>query len=102
MPWTWLAGWFTNIGDNLQMLQDQISGGAAAKYMYVMRQSHEQFRYYTSATSVRGQAVSVEAHRRFELKTRIQSAGALAFSLHSPFLSGTQLAILGSLGLTRA
>jgi hypothetical protein len=102
MPYTWLAGWFSNIGDNLQMLQDQISGNVAAKYMYIMRQSHEQYRYVTSSQAWDGSYVTVEAHRRFELKLRVPSAGALEFSLKDPILTGTQLAILGSLGLTRA
>jgi hypothetical protein len=101
MPYTWLAGWFSNIGENLQMLQDQISGQVAAKYMYVMKKSHEQYRYVTSSQAWDGKFVTLEAHRRFELLCRVQSMGALDFSLKSPILTGTQLAILGSLGLTR-
>lgn len=102
MPYTWLAGWFSNIGDNLQMLQDQISGSVAAKYMYVMRYTHDQYRYVASTQTWEGNYVTLEAHRRLELKARIQSAGALSFSLRDPVLTGTQLAILGSLGLTRS
>jgi hypothetical protein len=84
------------------MLEDQVSGQVAAKYMYIMRGSHDQYRYVTTSLGWDGKFVSVEAYRRLETKQRVQSAGALSFSLRSPNLSGTQLAILGALGLRRA
>jgi hypothetical protein len=102
LPYTWLADWFSNVGDNILSLQDQISGQVAAKYMYVMRHSYDQYRYVSTSLGWDGKYVAVEAVRRHELKCRISSAGALAFSLTNPVLTGTQVAILGSLGLTRA
>jgi hypothetical protein len=100
-PWTWLADWFSNIGANVQMLEDQISGQVASKYMYLMRYCHDQYRYYTSSLSFGGEVVSVEATRRLAVKRRVQSAGNFEFSLRSTPLSGTQLAILAALGITR-
>lgn len=101
-PWTWLADWFGNMGENVQALEDQISGQVAAKYMYLMRHTHDQYRYYTSSQSYDGATREVEAVRRLEVKQRVQSAGHFEFSLRSTPLSGMQLAILGALGITRA
>lgn len=100
-PWTWLADWFANLGDNLQMLEDQLSGQVAAKYMYIMHHNTEQYRYISSSQAYNGTFVAVEAYRRLEVKRRVQSAGAFSFALRSGSLTGRQLAILGALGLTR-
>lgn len=100
-PWTWLADWFVNIGDNLQLLEDLTSGAVAAKYMYVMRRSYDRYRYVTSSQSHDGKYVSVEATRSLERKQRVQCAGQFRFSLQPTALSGMQYAILAALGLSR-
>lgn len=101
-PWTWLVDWFVNVGDNVQRFEDMATGQVAARYMYLMRHTREQYRYYTSSQAYHGQGyVTVEAFRRLEVKCRVQSAGNFHFSLQPTGLSGTQLAILAALGITR-
>jgi hypothetical protein len=104
MPWSWLLDWFTNIGYVVDNCTVDIADRLAASHFYVMRT-----RSGNARTQVRGEfrlkngtPVNISGssnHQRIH-KSRVQG-GPFEFAFNNESLNGTQLAILGALGLSR-
>jgi hypothetical protein len=101
IPWTWLVDWFVNIGDNLQMLEDQLTGRVASLYMYLMRHTVERYRYVLTWNTVDGQSLSFEKFDSIDCKRRVPAGSNFSFSAAPGGLSPTQQAILIALGLSQ-
>jgi hypothetical protein len=100
IPWTWLLEWFLNVGDNLQMLEDQLTGRVASQYMYLMRHTYERYKYIVTWTTVDGQSLSFEKFDSIDCKRRVPAGSNFGFSAAPGGLSPMQQAILIALGLS--
>lgn len=103
-PWSWLADYFTNIGDVLENWEASRELALAAKYCYVMYhkeiiKTSEHTGWMTNANwgSWSGAASWVS---RIELKARTW-ASPYGFGFTSGNLNNAQMANLGALGLSR-
>lgn len=99
-PWTWLSDWFTNVGSDILRVQDMAGDTVVAKYMYLMRETYDRYEYqisqrWPSAT------ISGTTYSEVRVKRRATAASPFSYVLAPGGLSGTQLAILGALGITR-
>jgi hypothetical protein len=97
-PWTWLADWFTDIGDGIQRLQDIATDSTVSKYFYVMR--HRTWRVRTRA---RFSALGNHDYSWYyggEVKIRESGDSPFGFNLKPVNLTGLQWSILGALGLS--
>ncbi len=102
-PWSWLADWFSNIGDVISNVERFSSGNLVMHYGYLMEHvivDHE----YTWTPGLGGGANSGAFPGplilRTETKRRVQ-ANPFGFGITWPSLSDFQLSILASLGITR-
>lgn len=104
IPWTWLIDWFANAGDVIENLDAGVANRLAADYFYVMRESGTEWKrsvtvpFYNErleAVSFTGSGVSRSVN-----KTRLKG-DPFGFQTTMNSLSGSQLAILGALGLSR-
>lgn len=46
MPWSWLFDWFTNVGDVLNVLSEQVADRTVARYLYVMKETRREYQFY--------------------------------------------------------
>lgn len=99
-PWTWMADWFTNIGDVIHNIGAFANDGLVMPYGYVMEHSTVTDSYKSSGWQYKSAGMPSEMTQTFHVisKRRIQ-ASPFGFGLTSGDLSTRQLAILGSLGL---
>jgi hypothetical protein len=104
LPWTWLIDWFSNAGDVLENLDVGVADRLAADWFYVMREKAWDISHtnnlklqHVDGTPV---PVSVTSHAKSVIKTRLKG-DPFGFATPSNSLSGMQLSILGSLGLSR-
>lgn len=100
-PWTWLVDWFVNVGGNLQVLEDMSTGSVASRYMYLMRESYDRYRYVLDLELNDGQKCSFEAIREVRVKRRAPAETHFGFSAAPGGLSPMQQAIIAALGLSR-
>lgn len=104
-PWSWLADWVGNVGDNLANYTSQAAENMTAKYAYIMEQRTMK---YTNHTWIKigGPNVTTpcELHlewaRTASVKTR-RHASAFGFSITPPDFSAKQWSILAALGVSR-
>jgi hypothetical protein len=101
MPWTWLIDWYVNAGDFIQRTQDLISDSVVAQYFFAMRHVRYEYEYQKVFTTKDGQTHDLRWKRSVETKRRGSSDSPFSFSLNPTQLSGTQLAILTALGLSK-
>lgn len=97
IPWSWLADWFSNIGDVFAAVDNGWADNLAAKYAYVMCRK-ERVVELTSTNLVVGRdtwTYSVTTKKRSE-------ASPLGFTLSWPDFTPRQIAILAALGITRS
>jgi hypothetical protein len=105
IPWTWLIDWFSNLGDCISNLQTSLVDRLAADYFYVMRQTESWHTsectsyYYADPTNEIVKATAQSQHRS-GCKSRLKG-DPFGFGTPANSLSGTQLSILGALGLSR-
>ncbi len=100
-PWTWLADWIGNIGDNISNISDIGADALVMRNCYVMRHTVSSTTYTQpiNFTSV-GRRVAVQTFFT-EVKQRAV-ASPYGFGLKPGNFSPKQLAILGALGVSRA
>ncbi len=105
IPWTWLVDWFTTLGDVIDNLTDSVAERGAYDYFYLMCTSG----IFTSlgctftfhdANSGQPKVVSGTSTCETSVKGRIKG-DPFSLSTSPNTLTGTQLAILGALGLSR-
>lgn len=105
VPWTWLGDWFFNLGNALENAEPGVADRLAADYYYVMR-----YHGTTRDTTTTGYFYQPKtnapvtymgyAHEKSVRKTRVRG-DPFGLGTTQESLSGTQLAILGALGLSR-
>lgn len=108
LPWSWLADWFSNIGDVL----DNVSGNAAenlvARYAYNMSSYHLEdniegiirLRTRLQSGAYEPRNIPVEGSRYYDIKLR-SAANPFGFGLTFDSLSDRQMLILAALGVSR-
>jgi len=104
LPWTWLGDWFLNVGNMLENMEAGVANRLAADYFYVM---HEYGAHNTNDVFVTFQRrdgtkvpVSVSSYSDMVHKKRVMG-DPFGFATPQNVLNGSQLAILGALGLSR-
>lgn len=100
IPWSWLADWFGNIGDNIASLDNGWADNLTAKYAYVM--AHDSIVTHHTATAVfsGGGSMSCDTTVEYHSKSRVV-ASPYGFDVSFDSLNGRRLAILAALGITR-
>jgi len=99
-PWTWLADWFTNLGDVVDNLSAAATDQVVSRYMYLM---HHQIRkvvrssviYWTSGDQ------ALEWSRIIETKQRVAADNPYNLCLSWSALTPKQLTILAAVGITQ-
>lgn len=99
-PWSWLADWFTNVGDTIQRASDWAFDGMVSKYMYLMHH-HLRELILQQDIYVQGELKTLEWSRFCDIKRRVNANSHYGFNLSPDALTGRQLSILGALGLSR-
>jgi len=100
LPWTWLIGWFTNLGDVLLTHSNTIP--ASPHEACLMRQLVQDRSYagHTETGPV-SNSISVSGAYTFSQKLRTVGSGLLIPSANMPFLDMFRLSVLGSLAIQR-
>lgn len=104
-PWTWGLDWFANYGDVLTNISQLGQNGLALFYGYMMTSVRTEETISVpqdlAPTAAFGGHTAGSRTRVREFKKRIP-ADPYGFGVSESSLSGTQKAILGALGLTKA
>lgn len=98
-PWSWLLDWWSNVGDVLANVSSAVMDNLVSTFAYYME--HKKYSSVRVDTfKVDSGTVSLPATATHEIKSR-WPASPYGFGLTSGDLSGTQMAILGALGLSK-
>jgi hypothetical protein len=102
VPWTWVGGWFSNIGSLTSILSDMQTDGLVLRFGYVMEHSLASDTYYLDGptTYLPSHPLATPVTFTYERKRRVK-ATPFGFELDWPSFSPRQLAISAALGLTR-
>jgi hypothetical protein len=105
IPWTWLIDWFTNVGDMIDNLETSLVDRLAADYFYTMRNVANVAEVTGNSTFYRAETlqpitVSATGTKETGYKSRLKG-DPFGWGTPENSLSGTQLAIMGALGLSR-
>jgi hypothetical protein len=102
-PWSWLADWYANIGENLTVASAFQSDGLVLKYGYVMRKviATKMYTYTPDPQFLAAGYPVSHAVLTTTSKERIKSS-PYGFGLNTGDFNDRQWAILGALGLTKA
>lgn len=100
IPWTWLIGWFTNIGDYLMAFSNTVP--ATWTEACLMRKST----VTTSGTHAQGIGAEVvgiypSSKAVRTIRTRVVGGTVLLPGFNVPFLGASQLSVLAALGVQR-
>ncbi len=104
MPWTWLTDWFVDVGSMLKSLDTDVADRIAADYLYIMRElsidgMRETTGYFRHDA---GDYFYASAKGYVYAKVKCRDRGTpYGWNVNESLLSGTQLGILGALGLSR-
>lgn len=105
IPWTWLAGWFTNVGDMIDNLNTTLVDRCAADYFYLMDNIENRLETTCNSTYLRQETlepVKASATGVFANGSKTRWHGdPYGYGTPENSLSGVQLSILGALGLSR-
>lgn len=108
LPWSWAVDWFTNVGDVMNNVQMMMNDGLIMSYGFVMRTKRTRDDYVRRGARAQSWVkvpygvipVTWEASRTWTFKWRRQ-ANPFGFGINYTALSGRQMSILASLGITR-
>lgn len=99
-PWTWLADWVSNAGDNIDNLSAMTIDNLVARNACIMRRRSESF---TAIVKVFWPERDISFNTTFYVMTKSRrTASPFGFDLDWGDFSLRQLAILGALGISRA
>lgn len=98
-PWSWLADWFTGLGDVIDTYTRIATDQLASRYVYIMSHKKNTFRHVTTAHFWDG-ITTFSWDQEIETKLREYYPHPFGLALNVP-LTGRQLAILGALGISR-
>lgn len=101
-PWSWLADWVGNVGDNIANYTTQLQDNLTAKYAYIMKETEG---VMTNSSWIKFKPPYgdqfFEWRRYYTAKTR-RHASAFGFTYDSPLqFSDYQWSILAALGFPR-
>jgi hypothetical protein len=100
-PWTWLADWFSNTGDQVDLFNDLIVDSIVSRKLYRMRHRTRRLALNQTIFFHTGD-VNVEWGRISEIKQRLGATTPYGFDLSWDNLTPRQGAILAALGLSRS
>jgi len=102
-PWSWLADWHFNIGQNISNAVAMSSDSLVLKYGYLMERTTHEMSYTLSGWRLQGNPVpqSLSGTFRSIRKRRVRST-PYGFGLNPASFTNRQWAILGALGLTKS
>lgn len=98
-PWSWLVDWFSNAGDVISNLEDNLLYDLVSKYAYVCGTTSICSDVHSTLNTVQG-PLSHTWHFAVNYKDRA-GADPYSFSWDGGSLSSRQSAILAALGVTR-
>jgi hypothetical protein len=98
-PWSWLADWFTNVGDVVANMSTGYAENLAAQYAYVMGTTQISTCWDTSLNTKQGVIHNSSGYTE-TYKHRV-GASPFGFGLTSNDFSARQWSILAALGLSR-
>jgi len=110
LPWSWLIGYFSNVGDAISNASTNAVDNLVANYAYVMRQKSVTTTYTATGTAPSGSfggqkwsggTYSSTGSTLLMTKSRAR-ASPYGFGVEFGSLSAYQLSILGALGLSRS
>ncbi|DAD52565.1 maturation protein [ssRNA phage SRR6960509_15] len=99
-PWSWLADWFSNVGEYFTNMDTGWAQNLTAKYAYVMRETEHALRI-TSEPMFPGRPLKHVWTYSCQRKHRAQ-ANPFGFEVSWEDLSPRQWSILSALGITRS
>jgi hypothetical protein len=99
-PWSWLADWYTNIGDVMTNVRAFCFDGMVMPYGYIMHETKTVDTYSMQGSNIFVDGSGYNGSLRVESKmqNRLQ-ANPFGFGLTKANLSARQIAILAALGL---
>lgn len=100
LPWSWMADWFANIGDNIASLDNGWADMLTAKYAYVMGTRRRTITQDAFVNFVDGQSLRLHGETIYESKQRVH-ASPYGFGVSFDSFNPMRLAILGALGMSR-
>jgi len=102
-PWSWLSDWFTSIGSVIRLNNDMNQDNLVVRYGYLMRSSVVTIQHqHDGLTTASGSKTPhCSSFYKKEQKERVR-ATPYGFGFDLNLLSPTQIAVLGSLGLTKS
>lgn len=95
IPWSWLIDWYSNLGEVLSNLSNEVADNQLSKYAYAMKKT---WREYTWTSTDGYMHTSVTKRYASKVRERINPFGLEYYD--SP-LSDRQKAILGALAISR-
>ncbi|DAD51258.1 maturation protein [ssRNA phage Gerhypos.4_20] len=104
LPWTWLGDWFLNVGNMLENMEAGVADRLAADYFYVMhqRELHNTNDVVVGFQKRDGTKVNFQASSYSNMVHKKRIMGdPFGFATAQNVLSGTQLSILGALGMSK-
>jgi len=104
IPWSWLIDWFTNLGDVLENMDSGVADRLGATYFYTMRERSTVREMFSNVDVFRksGERVTLSGSARSIMSMKARVAGdPFGFNTNQNTLTGMQLSILGSLGMSR-
>jgi len=99
-PWTWLANYYTNLGNVIDQYQAAFSDGVVSKNLYLMLQRTKRL-VFTQTMFLYSGTHAVSWQRYIVSKQRDRAGSPFGFGLNSNSLSAVQYSILAALGLSR-
>lgn len=100
-PWSWLTDWVGNIGVNIANYTTAVGDNMAAKYAYIMKETHTRVRNRTWVNLCPPYGMQTfEWDRGYIVKTR-RRASQFGFSIDWPNFTARQWSILAALGISR-
>lgn len=108
MPWSWLFGWFSDVGKTISNIQSSVHDGLVAKYAYLMHErsvteDHQAFfnAYTVGKNNVRTyHPFTSVASITKTTKSRVV-ASPFGFNMSLPDFTPWQVSILSALGISR-
>lgn len=99
IPWTWLLGWFTNVGKLILSTSNTVP--ASYSEACLMRMVSTSVVADTPVYSGKNYKLSVSGQYSESIKTRLVGTGSILPGFNMPFLDMSRLSVLGSLWIQR-
>lgn len=100
-PWSWLADWVGNVGDNISNFTSQVLDNCVSKYAYIMQKKSISYGF-SSLVRINGN-FSKPMTWTYEGSVRARRcASPYGFSVSLPDMTAKRWAILAALGLSRS